>query len=292
MHQFNLVTYHIGCGDETTGQRSYFLAETPQFNDETGCVDIAAKPIAYEDAIDSGEIIWGTYRDPQQQNTAVKGYVSVRGFDVPQPLETRAQPPPPPPRQRFAGPLHRRRTGKFPMMRRQDNGTIDPDDEPPFPAGDGTPSDSSPADITDDLQALINFFQTDEFDTSDIDDILSWFEDLDFIQFDGTVWTEEEEKAGTLDKRKLALVREALVRRRRLQKRSVISFFEGIYNACKKFVEVSEPRRFLTALNWYRIGAHSYDAHALTWHRKWEAGLRVPRKKSPRLSRILSRSLL
>lgn len=101
-------------------------------------------------------------------------------------------------------------------------------------------------DITDDLQALIDFFTFSDFDTSDIDDILAWFEDLDFIDVDGTVWTEEEEKAGKLDKRheEHPLVRKArdLLHRRVAEKRGIQrrgwGLLEGIYNAAKKLYEV------------------------------------------------------
>lgn len=123
-------------------------------------------------------------------------------------------------------------------MTRQDNGTNE--DAPPFPPGFfPNPDDTSLIDITDNLQELIDFFQTDDFDTSDIDDILQWFEDLDFIEFDGTVWSEEEEIAGKLDKRQL-LAREArqLLQRRIIQKRGW-GLFEGMYNGAKALYKVN-----------------------------------------------------
>lgn len=98
-------------------------------------------------------------------------------------------------------------------------------------------------DITISLEDLINFFNMSDFDTSDIDDILPWDMDLDFIDMEsGEVWTEDEEKAGHLDKSKREMVVrrvDAILRRRReLEKRSVWNFFEGIYNGAKKLVEV------------------------------------------------------
>ena len=92
---------------------------------------------------------------------------------------------------------------------------------------------------------MINFFNSSDIDTSDIDDILPWWMDLDFIDMEsGEVWTEEEEQAGHLDKSKREMVvwrANAILRRRRelLEKRSVWNFFEGVYNGAKKIVEVS-----------------------------------------------------
>lgn len=130
LKRFNLATYHIGCGDETSGLRSYFLAENAEFEPDSGCVQVSASPLAYEDAIESGEIEWGTYRE-KGNNEPVKGHLAVnkpsrRSSIVakpPPPLNRRApapvlyrKPPVPLPR-RGAGMRH------YPVMPRQTNAT-------------------------------------------------------------------------------------------------------------------------------------------------------------------------
>jgi len=40
---------------------------------------VAVKPLAYEDAIVSGEVEWGTYRE-KDNPVPVMGHVSVRAF--------------------------------------------------------------------------------------------------------------------------------------------------------------------------------------------------------------------
>jgi hypothetical protein len=131
-------------------------------------------------------------------------------------------------------PIQRRK-----VTARQDNNGTDPN-LPPFPPDFfKNIDDTSRKDITDDVQALVDFYQTDDFDKSDIDELLQWFEDLDFIDYDGTVRTEPEDAAGHLDKRqRLAAEARQLLRRRILQKRGW-GLFEGIYNATKALVNVS-----------------------------------------------------
>ncbi|KAK3302880.1 uncharacterized protein B0T15DRAFT_559308 [Chaetomium strumarium] len=194
MKTFNLATYHIGCGDETSGQRSYFLAENPQFDHDSGCVEVAAKPLAHEEAIASGER--SNFYQPETGQTSVCPAVDS---EAPDSCTSRV------PRHGMPG--------------NATNGT-DPD-APPFPPDFFKDlDDTSPRDITDDLQALINFFQTDNFDTSDISDLLQWFEDLDFIDYDGTLLAREARQ---------------LLRRRIMQRRGW-GLFEGIYNAAKALV--------------------------------------------------------
>ena len=74
--QFNLITYHVGCGDEFHGQRSYFLAKNPSFDCDSKTVIVDSKPIDKNDAIQSGELSWGTYKDPLQSDP-VKGHIRL-----------------------------------------------------------------------------------------------------------------------------------------------------------------------------------------------------------------------
>ncbi|KAH8881082.1 hypothetical protein GQ53DRAFT_773647 [Thozetella sp. PMI_491] len=75
--EFNLVTYHVGCGDEYSGQRSYFLASAPQFYAPTRRVIVTAVLIESEKALDNAVVSWGTYQNPRKRDVAVMGHVRV-----------------------------------------------------------------------------------------------------------------------------------------------------------------------------------------------------------------------
>jgi len=75
---FILSTYHVGCGDESGGKRSFFHAKHPLFDVTSGCVRVATVPIAEEEALDKGKITWGTYTDEKnRKRTPTKGHVRV-----------------------------------------------------------------------------------------------------------------------------------------------------------------------------------------------------------------------
>jgi hypothetical protein len=74
----NLVTYHAGCGDESSGKRSFFHASQPVVNLVDMCVVVSVASIQESDALDSGIMTWGTYNDPnQRKRSPTKGHVRV-----------------------------------------------------------------------------------------------------------------------------------------------------------------------------------------------------------------------
>lgn len=74
---FNLGTYHVGCGDEISGKRSYFhVAQPPAAHEDSRCLVLAAQSIDDHEAFHSGEIAWGTYMDPAyRKRTPAFGHV-------------------------------------------------------------------------------------------------------------------------------------------------------------------------------------------------------------------------
>jgi hypothetical protein len=73
---FNLITYHIGCGDLTGQQRSFFSASRPVVQGD--CVTVAAEPIDEQQALHAGELAWGTYVNPHlAKREPVRGHVRV-----------------------------------------------------------------------------------------------------------------------------------------------------------------------------------------------------------------------
>ncbi|KAJ5278653.1 hypothetical protein N7478_004025 [Penicillium angulare] len=78
LDSFNLATYHAGCGDESSGKRSYFHASSLSVNSDSMCVVMDATRVGESDALDSGVVSWGTYVDPNnRRRTPVKGHVRV-----------------------------------------------------------------------------------------------------------------------------------------------------------------------------------------------------------------------
>lgn len=92
--EFNIATFHIGCGDELSGERSYFHAKRPTaINHRTKCLSIPTKRIQHTEALDSGEITWGTYIDPKdRKRTPVLGHIKL-SEEPRSPLLRRQDPP-------------------------------------------------------------------------------------------------------------------------------------------------------------------------------------------------------
>lgn len=67
---FYLLTYHLGCGDRTGQTRSYFRASQPVRNTGSDCVSVPVAPIEEHEALDSGDISWGTYKSPEKRKRA------------------------------------------------------------------------------------------------------------------------------------------------------------------------------------------------------------------------------
>ncbi|GKZ17888.1 hypothetical protein AbraIFM66951_006907 [Aspergillus brasiliensis] len=74
---FNLVTYHIGCGDQTGDHRSFFRASNPTVdNDE--CVSVSVEPLDERQAIHAGDLSWGTFLHPgHQKREPIQGHVKT-----------------------------------------------------------------------------------------------------------------------------------------------------------------------------------------------------------------------
>lgn len=74
----NLATYHRGCGDESSGKRSFFHATQPFINPRDMCIVMSVTLIQESDALDSGVMTWGTYKDPKQRKRSpTKGHVRL-----------------------------------------------------------------------------------------------------------------------------------------------------------------------------------------------------------------------
>ncbi|XHF99760.1 hypothetical protein AWENTII_003249 [Aspergillus wentii] len=74
---FNLVTYHMGCGDQTGDHRSFFRASNPTVDDEE-CMTVSAEPLNERQAIHAGDLSWGTFLHPEyQKRQPAKGHVKT-----------------------------------------------------------------------------------------------------------------------------------------------------------------------------------------------------------------------
>lgn len=88
INDFNLVTYHLGCGDQTSGKRSFFHASHPVFNANSTCLRVAADPIGEHEALDSVKLTWGTFKHPdQRKRVPTKGHVRVARSDLTDPTQ-------------------------------------------------------------------------------------------------------------------------------------------------------------------------------------------------------------
>ncbi|KAH8890636.1 hypothetical protein GQ53DRAFT_765831 [Thozetella sp. PMI_491] len=198
--QFILVTYHIGCGDELSGKRSYFHAEHPQFDTTSACITLATAPIEQEDAVDSGKISWGTFHDPEKNKTMpVKGH--VRLSEPVDPFLARRDSP------------HKRNSDK-PSTRPDRNSTVD---------------------LNDDKAAAISFFGDINPDFSGENEILP---DSGFINTDGTTETTDTANDEAVRRRAVAESRPRLPPpTNRLKSRFLGGLFKSLWNAIKGFVE-------------------------------------------------------
>lgn len=88
LDDLNLVTYHNGCGDETSGKRTFFHAVRPEFDLTSLCMTTSATSILEEQALESGEIRWGTYLSPSnRRRVPVKGHMRLEQA-TPKPLNS------------------------------------------------------------------------------------------------------------------------------------------------------------------------------------------------------------
>ncbi|KAI1817053.1 hypothetical protein GGS20DRAFT_535201 [Poronia punctata] len=220
--EFNLVTYHVGCGDEATGARSIFLASQPKFDEKTSCVKVSTKHITHEDAMESGEITWGTYKDPEKAHIPVKGHMRVstpltNSFtDTQHPFPRRAR-------------SSSSKAAKFVPRQDQD---VPIEGLPPLPPGDGWVSDNEMVDLDHNATALIDFFELGDYGLGDnFDQPLPADDGIDTVQMDGTTPTEEQEEDGGIVNARAKIERRRALRRRALQKRW---FGEGLWEGLKQ----------------------------------------------------------
>ncbi|KAJ5273954.1 hypothetical protein N7478_009079 [Penicillium angulare] len=76
---FNLATYHVGCGDEGSGKRTFFHVSHTSFNNQTMCAVMTVTEISEEEALESAVLSWGTYTDPtNRKRSPTKGHVRVQ----------------------------------------------------------------------------------------------------------------------------------------------------------------------------------------------------------------------
>lgn len=92
--ELTLLLDSVGCGDEYSGKRSYYQANNPQFDAQSQCVTAMSQQVEQETTLTSGEIAWGTYKDPNS-TVPVKGHIRMNKPS--HPLLTRRDTPPTPP---------------------------------------------------------------------------------------------------------------------------------------------------------------------------------------------------
>ncbi|KAJ5108768.1 hypothetical protein N7456_005443 [Penicillium angulare] len=141
---FNLATYHVGCGDEGSGKRTFFHVSHTSFNNQTMCAVMTVTEISEEEALESAVLSWGTYTDPtNRKRSPTKGHVRVeRPGNSNQTL----------PRHNYTLPGRPMRTM---------NGTVITGNPTEPPVINGT------VDITTDPQALHYFFNNSHLNTTD-----------------------------------------------------------------------------------------------------------------------------
>ncbi|KAJ4158394.1 uncharacterized protein LMH87_008921 [Akanthomyces muscarius] len=212
----SIVTYHVGCGDEYNGQRSYFVAESLQFDVKSSCVSLNATSIDHEHALSSGEITWGTYEHPEyRKRVPVKGHVRVTRRTA---------------SQRETSSMYRRDDGN--------ETEVDLDDLLGDPGTDDEADRGESIDLNNNGSALVDFFGTDNFDMSDIADPVPQDEDLDFIKEDGKVGTDEEENSPKRFRQRASpSLWDARDSHLRLEDRGIVEFFQGLYNGVKSFFQ-------------------------------------------------------
>jgi hypothetical protein len=80
LHELNLVTYHVGCGNEAHGKRSFFHASNLIVDVKSMCVTGSTSSLHETEAFDSGDLKWGTYTSPKERRRGqqeAKGHVRV-----------------------------------------------------------------------------------------------------------------------------------------------------------------------------------------------------------------------
>ena len=285
MTHFRLVTYHLGCGDQYNGKRSYFMVENPQFNTQEKSVVLSCTPLEQEEAIESGQIEWGVYEDPSHRTRVpVKGHIRVSKPETAWRSKKHA--------------LQARGISKRLVNENgeeeagpdfESSGDPVPSDFDPLPSDSETQSnganseadDGELIDLNTNATALIDFFGMGEFDTSDFDEPMDDEEDsFDFIDENGTVPEEESVNERDLPSQKPSASKRARIQtpsrgsplslrdtkqqRTLIQKRGFISFFQGLYNGVVMFFQasynLSRTRSLLQSLTTYkrvlRISSH------------------------------------
>ncbi|KAI0388747.1 hypothetical protein F5Y17DRAFT_180805 [Xylariaceae sp. FL0594] len=221
-HEFNLVTYHVGCGDEVTGTRSVFHAKQAKFDAETSCVEVSTKPVTYKDAMESGEITWGTYKDPEKMHIPVKGHVRVSRPEA-YSLDDHQDAFP-----------RRIRSGKAPRFvpRQHQYVAVEGLLPPPPPHGVSRAGKSKMVDLENNATALINFFGLGNYGLgANFAQPVPVDQSLDPIQLDGTTPTEQQEGYGGTTKARAEIERRRAQRRGQLQSRW---FGEGLWEGLEK----------------------------------------------------------
>lgn len=221
-----VVTFHVGCGDELSGKRSYFnTVGHVVTNQRTLCIAAHTKEVSHDEALESGEIRWGTYEDPEnKKRMPALGHVRMAGPDDDE--------DPPPAEENSTDPSESVPTDDPPSEPGSDDDTgrqpdeangqpegangqpDDTDGQSDLPSGEGDdPFEDADNDIwtqvlndefnnytqksgpTDDLNknasALEHVFPYLAFDDSDMTSQAPADEDLQTIYSDGTVPTDE-----------------------------------------------------------------------------------------------------
>lgn len=209
LSDFHLVTFHVGCGDETSGKRSYFHAKKPlSMDSQTLLTVVPISSIKDEDALDSGEISWGTYQHPDhKKRVPVLGHIRLNEpADIFQAAGNSSA---------------------------DDTSSIDP----------LIMSTTPIVDLNEDVEALGNFFYGLEFDTSDIDVPVDADDDPDFISDNGVVPFDSTDSTDTAASRRdiLLLNRSRWDPHRRVSVREISKrgLFDGIWNGIKAAIKVS-----------------------------------------------------
>ena len=243
LNEFHLVTYHVGCGNEYNGQRSYYLVKNAKFDPKAKSVTLDAKLIDQEDALVEGRVTWGTYQDPEHhKRNPAKSHIRLsrpedkwrkdpkrRQVRQVQPINQRtvledgsALPEPADSKNEIAS-----SNGRLPTSI---NGAEDEIEE------------GEPVNLDTNVTALINFFGTNDFDLTDYDEEEDPNDRFGFIDTNGTVLDDDEKNKGVGERGTRRLGRSLpLIDRPPLsykEKRFLGSFFKGLFEGIKKLVNV------------------------------------------------------
>ena len=206
---FHLVTYHLGCGDEYEGVRSFYKVTKPTFNPLSMSVTLNAKLIEKEQAMDSGVVEWGTYTDPlHRARVPVKGHVRLSE---------------PEDYWRPKGLAKRQEDALSPEGIKFGNHTFHD-----FEEGD-------PVNLNNNATALEDFFFMDDFDVSDPNAEVPDDDVPEFIATNGTV----RKETNSTTKRNIRSNRRNQLNYRAIRKRGIIEWFKGLFRGIVKFFQVS-----------------------------------------------------